>query len=321
MHIRSWLTPLIVALALPATAIAGDKLTPNALFDKPDKQVNIDKIKNLGKSKKVLLPTVTLQLLATGDLFASTGGNSAKMKYATVGLDKAYVQQLAAEAQQDLAAKMTAAGYEVIGWEQIKDRPDVKEMERRKPGKGIDLPLESPRGSSNDYLFVSPSDEQAIKPAMQGLFWTFRKVAKDLDATMLEVIYVLDAPQVWSESERGYKRSSVSVNSAPGMTMTSARITLATAKMAGGSLMTTGYMTGVSENVGTLSQVKDDTPSGANALSSALSMLGGGSSINRKSGVYVFQVDQPAYATAVRKATTSVNGLFAEAAAEHAPKK
>lgn len=322
MHPRRWLAAIVVALALPVTAAAGSDLTPNALFDKPDKQVTLDKMKNMGKSKKVLLPTVTLQLLATGDLFVSgSAGNnsaSAKMKYATVGLDKAYVQQLANEAYQDLASKLTAAGYEVISWDQIKDRPDVKEMERLQAAPGIGLPLDSPRGSSNSYLFVSPSDDQAIKPAFQGLAWTFRKVSKELDATMLDPVYVLDAPQVWGEKERGYKRTSVSVNSAPGMTLASARISLSTAKGAWGSLMTSTYMAGVAENVGTLSQVKDDTPNAANSLSQALSMLGGGGTISRKSGVYVFQVDQAAYGAAVRKATTSVNALYAEAAAPYA---
>lgn len=324
MRIRRWLAPLLVAITLPVAAVAGDDLTPNELFDNPNKQVNLDGLKQMGKSRKVLLPTVTLQLLATGELFVhgSAGSNqvSGKMKYASVGLDKAYAQQLAADAYQDMVTKLTAAGYEVITWDQIKDRPDVQEMERRQPAAGIELPKDSERGNPNEYLFVAPSDAQAIKPAFQGMGWTFRKVTKELDANLLDVIYVLNAPQVWGEKERGYKRVSVSVNSAPGMTLTSARINLSTAKGGWGSLITKAPMPTVAENVGTLSQVKDDTPNAANALSSALSMLGGGGTINRKSGVYVFQVDQPAYTAAVRKATTSVNALFAEAVAPYAKK-
>lgn len=322
MRIRFWLAAIITALVLPTAAVAGDDLTPNEVFTKPDKQLAFDGLKQLRKSKKIFLPSVTLHLLVAGDMFAvgSAGANTAqaKMKYATVGLDKAFAQKLAQDAYNDLATKITAAGYEVITWDMVKDREDVKKFERLTPAKGGDLPHYSPVGIANNYLLVTPSDDQAIKPAFQGLGWTWRKVTKELDATLLDVTYMMDAPQVWADTEKGYKRVNVSVNSAPGMTMASARINMATAKGGWGSMMTKSYTVGFGENVGTLSKAEDNTPTAANALSAALGILGGVGKIDRKSGIYVFQVDQPAYAAAVAKATGAVHSLWGEATAQYA---
>jgi len=322
MRMRFWLAALITALVLPAAAVAGNDLTPNDVFANPDKHFELDGLKQLKKSKKIFLPSITLQLLVAGDMFAvgNAGGNTAqaKMKYATLGLDKAFAQKMAQDAYNDLAAKMTAAGYEVITWDMVKDREDVKKLERLAPGKDGGLPQESPRGFANTYLIVTPSDDQAIKPAFQGLGWTWRKITKDLDATMIDATYMMDAPQVWSDTEKGYKRVNVSVNSAPGMTMASARILMFTAKGGWGSMTSKSYTVGFAENVGTLSKVEDNSPTAANALSAALGILGGVGKIDRKSGIYVFQVDQPAYAAAVAKATGAVHTLWGQATAEYA---
>ncbi|MEO5960896.1 MAG: hypothetical protein ABIZ49_05260 [Opitutaceae bacterium] len=53
-----------------------------------------------------------------------------------------------------------------------------------------------------------------------------------------------------------------------------------------------GAIVNTTANAGTFVDAEDKSPTAANALSKGLSILGGGGSINRASGNYVFALDQ-----------------------------
>ena len=90
---------------------------------------------------------------------------------------------------------MRQAGYTVLTYADVKDR-DVFKAAARDPSASAF------NEGSNDYLVVTPSDEQMFKIGFGGIafseFWSGGKT-RIADATLLIPQFTFHAPQAWAE--------------------------------------------------------------------------------------------------------------------------
>jgi hypothetical protein len=304
----------LVSVALCATVLAG--IAP-AILSAADSapgalhaEIAASREKAFGDSPVIIVPTVVLKLPVAGKvsvakqgsaLSAIGGGNvntvKASAHFTVDGLDKAMAQSLARKVYDDFVGRLRAAGYTVKTYEDIKDMDVVKAARRDAPDAHWGLPLEKDGMGTNVFVVATPSDEQAFKSGLAGgVFNPFMKLGKSTlgEGTILMPSYTIAAPQVWGEKGSGYKTISAGVNAAPGMNLMAASVPLLTSKGGWGDAHLKGAMINIGENVGELTS-QDTTSKGANAFSSALSMLTGAGKITGKSANYVLKVNPAAY--------------------------
>ncbi|HEY0931032.1 MAG TPA: hypothetical protein VGE27_14000 [Gemmatimonas sp.] len=267
--------------------------------------------------RKILIPMVLVRYALKGSLtvvnsgrFYQTDGKTvkAKGKYMVAGLEKAYVQGLAQQLQDDLVARLRGAGYTVLTYDDVKDDPEVVKMGRYKPDAGYDMPTDSPRGTSNTYLMGFPSDAQAIDPPFQGYGWGFRKVAKDHDAIVMVPEYRVDAPLLGGSKRHGIASRGASVSISADMVLNASTLWI-TPKGKWGSAITKGQIEDLAtDDVGSIGDATDDSPRAANAIAAGLAALSPlGADLQTKSGMWGMKVDQPRYTAALLRGAVSVN--------------
>lgn len=330
---RSLVRPLLVAGALalvaapalsaqdqPTAAAAAGAAGPIPLAGRLD----VDGGKHLKGATKVFVPTVIVRLATRGSLtvvnqgrFFETDGKTvrAKGRFVVAGLDKAYAQGLARQLQEDFVARLRAAGLTVVTWDDVKDLPEVAGMKRLKPDDEYGMPTGGPRGSKNTYVVAFPSDAQAIDPPFQGYGWGFRKVTKELDATLMIPEYVIDAPLLTGSKKHGIATRGATVSVFPEM-MLDAHVPLTTTKGALGAIRLKSPVEDVAEAVGEIGEANDDSPRLANAIAAGLSQLTRlGTDLQAKSGIWGMKLDRPAYTAGVLRGGTSFNAAAVEAIA------
>ena len=302
-----------------AETLAGKRVLPVAVTVEA---INPEDL--LGSGKTLLIPTAYVTLVTEGRVSASKQagafqqGNAtarAAANFKVLGIDKAYAQQLAKAALDNLIGQLRAAGYTVLTYADVKDR-ELFRNAAREAGPKADS-----EGGLNT-LTVAPSDEQLFKSGLNGgLFSEFISGGKTRigDATLIIPQYTFHAPQAWAESSRGYKSVSATTNVVHGMNMASARVTWLgqpVSRMMRGipGVATTKPVINVSEKVGTLSSGVDASPTVANSLSSALANFGGGS-IQRTVTNYELAIDRDAFAAGVMNGVQSFNAEVARVAA------
>ncbi|HXE42969.1 MAG TPA: hypothetical protein VN516_08085, partial [Candidatus Baltobacteraceae bacterium] len=280
------------------------------------------------------IPTVYLKLPVAGKVMAvkqtsafsligsSGGGNTvrASAHYSVTGLDKKFAQHLAQKVQDDLVAKLRAAGYTVKTYADIKDLDAVKSIKRDTADETWGLPLEKNQMGNDVSLIATPSDEQNFKPGMGGAviapFQHFGKSAiGEGSGTLLIPVLTFNAPQAWGKTDSGYSSISAEVNVAPGMNMQSAVASLLTAGGAWGGVTTKGPSPSISTKVGELTKT-DATDKAGNAFSKSLSMLTGSGSITGSKGIYVMAINQADYEAGLMNGAGAFNTEIANAAKE-----
>ena len=285
----------------------------------------------------LMVPTVYVHLLVKGGVFAakqtsglaSLGGGSggtakASAKFKTTGIDTELATTIAKQAYDDFVKQLRDAGYTVLTYDDIKDRADIKAMQREAmPASG--MPTKSENG--NDYIIAAPSAEQYFKTgAMNGIFNQFSggRGSKILDATVLIPEYTIAAPQVWAETGSGYKSVSAGVNGKPGMTVSSARVywlgkNVVRVMHGIPGVQLEGQILDVATNVGTLN-TEDTTPTAGNAVSNVLGRLSGTGSIKAASRDYELVIDRAAYTAGAAAGIGAFNAEVARIAKDAKPK-
>ena len=271
-----------------------------------------------------MIPTTYVTLVTEGRVSATKQSGAFQQGNATArasanfkvnGIDKAYAQKLAKAALDNLVGQLRGAGYTVLTYADVKDR-DVFRNAAREAGPKVDS-----EGGLNT-LTVAPSDEQLFQSGFAGgLFSEFIAGGKTriADATLIIPNYVFHAPQAWAEGSRGYNSVSATANVVHGMNMASARATWLgqpVSRMMRGipGVATTKPVINVSEKVGALSSGTDASPAAGNALSSALSVFGGGN-IQRSVTNYELTIDREAFAAGVMNGVQNFNAEVAKVAA------
>ncbi len=290
----------------------------------PVPHLQMDALKTFRASNTILVPTMLLRVATDGSVFVTKGAGSstasAKGSYSVNGLDKAALTALSAQLQDDLVKRLKADGWNVLTFDDIKGDPEVAQMARRTADGALGFPQEKDAGNRTNYAIVTPTEAQNIKPAMQGLHWTFRNVAKARNATVIIPQIDIIAPQVWGETRKGYSSASASVKTAPGMNLNYAMIIALNGKGGGGVVLKTKYaVVNLSENVGTFVDAKSKTPSAANGISKGLGILSGAGSISRASAAYQFQIEPKTFDEAVLRGGGGIFAGFAKAIAAEKP--
>jgi len=302
---------LLFALALTALASAAPAQTPLT--------ANVDVAKGgvLNDGDAILIPTVLLQIPADGSLFiANQGGGGtaqAKAKYVVEGFTKEMLQNIALEAQQDLAARFKAAGFTVKTWDDIKDNPEVAKWDLMKPDKDYGMATDGDPGVT--YLVVTPSDAQSLKSGVTGPVWKFRGIAKEQKYVVIVPQFWFTAPQVWGEKESGYKRVSAKVNVAPGMNLHGAFAWILNPKGGGGSVKLKDGLINLTENAGALVEIdsKSSNLGGGGTVGLTGTALGAGK-IGRKSASYVLTVNPDEYTAGALRGIRAFNQAIVDAA-------
>ena len=288
----------------------------------------------LDYSKTLVVPAVYVTLLTDGRISAAKqsgmfqqGNNSvrASARYTVQGLDKAYAQQLAQAAQDDLVGQLRHAGFTVLTYADIKDRELIKAAQRETDVGPMGLPVTSDGG--NNFVTAAPLDEQFFKSSLVGgQFSEFIRGGKSkiTDATLLLARYNFASPQSWAETNSGYKSISAEANVAPGMNLNNASVQWMGAPkvriMRGIPGVATKQLTiNVTESAGALVRTSDNTPTTANLVSGLLGRLTGLGSIQSAAHDYVMTIDRAAYTAGVMSAVRSFNAEVAKAAASATP--
>lgn len=158
----------------------------------PPFNINMDRVEitrksNFAKSKTYFIPTVYLRVMArTQSTIRSkdSSGASVKAKIFIDGIEKSLFQGLAKQVYDDLVAKVRAAGYTVLTYEDVK--PELASMERMKVNGKFGFPTKLSDGASGvDFAIVTPSDEQALDYGITGIIFRYRDLAKKKDAVVL----------------------------------------------------------------------------------------------------------------------------------------
>lgn len=314
------LSPVVLAAQAPTSP-------PTASLISLDGKLNVDGGKHLKNAKKLFVPLVVLRVATKGSLsvvnqgrFYQTDGKTvkAKGKFVVAGLDKPYLQSLAKQVQDDLVARLRAEGYTVLTYDDVKQHAEVVGMKRHKADDDYGMPTGggSP-GVKNTYLMAFPTDEQAIDPPFQGYAWGFRKLVKELDATMLVPEYIVDAPLLTGAKKHGITSRGASVSVYPDMMM-SAWVPVTTAGGAWGSVRMKEAFDDLGDEVGEIGDAKDDSPRFANAIASGLSALSPlGTDMQSKSGTWGMKVNRAQYSANVMRGAMSFNaGVAATIVAE-----
>lgn len=284
--------------------------------------------KNFGDSSVIIVPTVFLKLSVSGHIFvakqgsalSAVGGGSpntarASARYSVQGLDKKFVQEVAAKAYDDFVAQLRAAGYTVKTYADIKDK--LQGAERMKPDATYGLPVESDRNKVHQFVVAAPSDEQAFVEGLSGgVFNQFMKLGKSTlgEGTILIPTYTIMSPQIGGEVSESYSTISAGIKSAPGMTLATVNVPLLTQKGGWGDAhLKTQYLP-IAEKVGELS-TKDTTDKAGNTFSKGVSILTGTGQINTKSANFTFVVDHDAYSAGVMEGVSAFDAEVGKAVA------
>jgi hypothetical protein len=287
----------------------------------------------LDTQRTLIVPTAYVAVLVQGRVAATkqsglfSGGNNsvgASASYRVAGLDKAYLQNLARAAHEDLVARLRQAGYTVLTWADVKDREVFRNAQRETTVGPLGLPT---RTLGNDqYVVAAPSDEQHFKSALAGgdfaEFIQYGK-AKITDATLILPQYTVMAPQAWAGGSSGYKSISAEANVAEGMNMVQAQahwMGQPKSRMMRGAPGVTSYgHVKLADKVGSVAKTADTTSQGGNAIAGALGSLFGSGSVQRSSGEYLLTIDPALYAQTLLGGVRSFNAEVAKVAAEAKP--
>jgi hypothetical protein len=266
------------------------------------------------KRPRILVPTYALALVRTGKVSAFGGGAGSEMAprrtsitTALVGVDDALAEQLAEEAYQDLRTRLTAAGFDVVGPEEIAASPEIGRLQlvgqraRGLGGMSVYGPRSAPLRTGHPYTSAPLSSS---KSAM-----VFSDMSAELDALVLTPQMALDYQWLESTGRRTYVGSAqveakvwFSVQSGSGAHFVYGQRKGLGSGPYGGFLMEGHH--GSEEPFGIMYEVDDRSDSVA--LSNAFATAGLGS-LYRQSQVYAIEVAPERYAALVRAAFQGLN--------------
>jgi len=280
-------------------------------------QFNSGGEKELRGPRKILVPMAIIRFATRGSLFVANQGRffesngrsaRAKGKFVVAGLEKAYIQDLARQVQDDFIARLRAAGHTVLTYADVQDNAEVVKMGRYKPDDDYGMPTGSGNPAmKNTYLMAFPSDAQAIDPPFQGYGWGFRKVAKELDAIVMVPEYIIDAPLLTGSRRNGVSSRSASVAVYPEM-LVFGHMLFWTPKGGWGYFRLNQSIGELSDNVGEIGAADDDSPRAANAIAAGLAQLGPlGADMQSKTGTWGMKLHPARYTSAVLRGTVSFN--------------
>jgi hypothetical protein len=258
----------LLTIAAAATALMALPLHAQVqVKDLPDNTVRASGTKFLKDGGGTLLvPTALLHFSATGSVYdeakgGSGSGASAKTRFLTAGLDRAYLEGVARVVLEDLVQRLTAAGYKVVGWDDVKGDPDVAKLDRRKENEDWGMPTSKVGNNGRTYVVAAPSREQLFDNSLTGPTRQWRDIAKKHNAAILIPEYYFNAPDIVVGKKAGTYTAEIKVDANPSMRMAPALAWLSNSKGDGGVIQMAGlgYQSFLIDSVGTVALAKSQT--------------------------------------------------------------
>jgi hypothetical protein len=306
---RRIVTSLVLAMAMALSG--GSAAFAQSAAMKPF-EINMARVKvssfggNIGASKTYLVPSVNLVVSAMGSVWSKSGGAKAHGKYYVDGLKKDLLQDLATKIQDDLVTRLRAAGYTVLTYDDVKGEPDVASRGRNKADPRFGLPTTGGLGMPVTFVVATPTDAQAFDAPIQGHAWPFRGMAKAKDLVVLVPEIRFTVPQMFGETDSGYKRDSAGIATDPAMILEGATVSAVNPKGGQPAIQIQRHGTRLAAEVaGTIRKVSEDktTVSG---------------SWETTSGDFIMTLDPTAFSDGILRVGYAVNALIvAEAVKAH----
>jgi hypothetical protein len=248
----------------------------------------------------IVVPTTLMRVTVEGDAWSVSGGGmlsnapaaKAHAKYVVTGVDKAFIQDLAKKAQDDLVQRLTAAGFTVKTYADVKDHAEIVGHGREKVDADYGMPTDGVNGVT--YAIGAPGDDQVMSGGLRTFVWSMRKVAAGLGALVIVPQYNFASPLPYAEKSSGYKRNSASIDMVPDLQMGFATFHFVNSKERGALVRQQGCCRLVAQDVGSVALVDKDK-------------YGLGFGIKGVKANYTFAADQAAYAAGVMRAVTAFN--------------
>lgn len=267
-------------------------------------EVNMDRVKvstfggNFAQPKSYLIPTYTIQVSSLGSVWAKAGRTKAHAKYYVDGLDKALMQGLSKKLQDDLVAKLKAAGYPVLTYEDVKSDPDVSGHALLKTDSRYGLPTGGGLGAPVTFVIANPTDPQAFDSPIQGPAWWLRGISKAKNVTVIVPELTFTTPQMFGQASSTAYEDSAGVSTDPRMLLESAKIYGMTPK--GGQPMIAVQQHGkrtAADVAGTITRVSGDRTGVSHVFESTVDD-------------YIMKLDQTVFSDGVLRVGFAVNDMI-----------
>ncbi|MBI5168523.1 MAG: hypothetical protein HZA61_03450 [Candidatus Eisenbacteria bacterium] len=266
-------------------------------FDLNMDRVTVNKFGGkFGQGQTFFVPSVNLVVSVHGSVWAQKGGAQAHAKFHVAGLDKELMRGLAMKAQQDFVAKMRAAGYKVLTYDDLKDDPAVAGKELDKDDETWGFPI---RRSNVPYasILVAPTAAQQFNNPVQGPAWLWKGLAKDRDLVVLVPEITYTVPQMYAQTSSGYAVDRAGVAQNPAMKLVGAAIWSVNPKGGTPNILVQEHgMRLAAESAGTITQISEDHTTFS-------------SEWKRASGDYVMTIDPKLFSDGVLRVAFAINSM------------
>lgn len=258
------------AITIVAAAVIAAPLGAQVAIQKdlPDNAARVAGTKFLRDGNgTIMIPTVMLNFSATGSVYDEAKGGSgsavsAKTRFLTAGLDRAFLEGIARKVQEDLALRLRAAGYKVLLWEDVKGSPEAAKLDRRKDNDDWGMPTNTTSNNGRTYVVAAPSAEQNFDGGVLGMTRQFKDLAaKHGNAAIVIPEYFFNSPDIVTGKKAGTYTAEIKVDANPSMRMSPATAWLSNHKGDGGyiGMQGLGYVNFLIDSVGTVGLVRSQT--------------------------------------------------------------
>lgn len=299
--------------------------TAAATFSIPDREIDVQFGKTLQRTKRVMIPTVNVEVMNWGKISSVTqtsalqslGGASNSSVRSTMEVavpsDAAAFRVVAGELFDDLATKLRAAGWEVTPQEEMKSEPTVAGLKQENVDVNLGAPMRKVTVGKQKmhYTVVAPAGMPVIDGGMLSPLWPLRNTLRDRNTNGLHVYYRFDPVALQGQSKHGIGRNTASTSAEANLVLSAAQGDFITPKGDLGRIRLKNPVAVVG-GVGELKKAADVSPELANGISKALSFLGGGSITSQK-GLYVCELDHAALKASLLVAGKAFNDEIVQA--------
>lgn len=267
-------------------------------------ELNMDRVKvngfggNVGGVTSYFVPSYDLVISVKGSVWAQKGGAQAHGKFFVDGLDKPLLHELATKLQDDLVAKIRAAGYTALTYNDLKDHPDVIKRGLDQDDEKWGLPIR--HGSPLTYVIAAPSDAQQFNNPIQGAAWPWRGIAKEKQLVAIVPELTFSVPQMWGVTRAGYSTNKAGIATDPAMIFEGAFVKGVDPKGGMPSIISQRHGQRLAaESTGTIKQLTEDKTSFSKEW-------------QRTSGDFSMSLDPVAFSDGILRVGFAMNTLIVE---------
>ncbi|MBY0491681.1 MAG: hypothetical protein K2R93_17715 [Gemmatimonadaceae bacterium] len=306
MHQPRWsrTTRLLLAIATGAAHAASPSPASAQSPAMTPFELNMERVSSkkfggdLGDSKTYFVPTYDLLVSVSGSVWSKKGGAQAHGRFFVDGLDKPLMHAIARKLQDDLVARIRAAGFTALTYDDLKGEPDVA-------GRGLDADEDKwgfpvRKITPLSYIIAAPSEAQQFNNPIQGPAWPWKGLAKAKDLVVLSPELRFTLPQMWGVTRAGVTANEAGIATDPAMILEAGTIHSIGRKGGGETVQIDRHGQRLAaESAGTITQLKQDRTDFSAAW-------------KRVSGDYSMSIDRTAFEDGVMRVGLAINAMLVD---------